>query len=172
MRKIAVMVLAAGALQGEEQACEPAQMERQVRVVLEEAARLRAQQDPAFLEYYAEDEYSFPGEAWVFSGKDRTRRRGEDMTAASRRKESWHLELRQFRVKVSCQWAWAAGFIHVDRLDSSGTPTHGADWRLTAVLERRHSKWVIVHQHSSRPVDDVSQWWKPVRTRDEPASPR
>jgi ketosteroid isomerase-like protein len=120
---------------------------------------LRSRQDPLFLSFYADDEYSFPGESWSFTRRDRVVERGGDIKSAKQSGISWRMELRDVRLKADCEISWIAGTMHVEQLASNETVQSTADWRLTAVLERRGSKWLIVHQHSSQPTDP-RDWWE------------
>jgi ketosteroid isomerase-like protein len=142
--------------------CDVRQAEQEVRDTVSKAVALRARQDERFLSYYATDEYSFPGESWVFSAGDRRAVRTQDIRSARRKGASWRMEIRDLRLKAGCDLAWVAGFVRAERLDSDDKVTHQAEWRLTAVLERRSSGWLIVHQHSSRPIADPREWWRPA----------
>lgn len=160
---VAALVMAASApATPEALSCDVRQAEQEVRDTVNKAMVLRAGQDEGFLDFYASDEYSFPGESWVFRGGDRGAVRSRDVRSARRRGASWRMEIRDLRLKAGCDLAWVAGLVHADRLGSDHMVTHRADWRLTAVLERRSSGWRVVHQHSSRPIADSRQWWRPA----------
>lgn len=160
--RIVVLILcsALGAL-SQQPSCDLAQTEKEVRDVLKQVTDFRAHQNQRFLSFYASDEYSFPGESWVFRGKDRTVERTRNMESATRTGETWRFEIRDLRLEAGCEVAWAAGFVHVELLDSSNNVNRQADWRITVVLAHRPSGWQIVHQHSSKPITDPHEWWKP-----------
>jgi ketosteroid isomerase-like protein len=129
---------------------------------------LRSQQDDRFLLFYASDEYSFPGESWVFQGQQRAEERTRDTSSARKSGATWHMEIRDLHLKAGCDIAWIAGIVHAQQVDLYNTPRYEAEWRLTAILERRASGWLIVHQHSSLPITDPQQWWKKIQTREKP----
>jgi len=84
-------------------------------------------------------------------------REGE-MKLARQSGVTWLMEARDVHLRADCEISWIATSVHAEQLDSNGRVLSTADWRLTAVLERRNSNWVIVHQHSSQPTDP-QDWW-------------
>jgi len=163
MKKIvAAIFVTATAAYAEVPACSPTKVEGEIRDLIETVMNLRARQDEAFADYYDDDEYSFPGESWVFKGRERVAERGRAIKASRASGLTWKMDVRDLRVKADCEMAWVTGLVHAARLNDEQKTTHRAEWRLTAVLERRPGGWRIVHQHSSVPVADPRQWWKPV----------
>ena len=146
--------------------CDLARAEKEVRDVVKQVTDLRARQDQRFLSFYASDEYSFPGESWVFRGGDRTAERTRNVESATRAGETWRIELRDLRLEAGCEIGWAAGFVHVELFDSDNKLNRQAEWRITVVLAHRPSGWQIVHQHSSKPTTDPREWWKPRQSAD------
>jgi len=155
-----ILCLAATSASAQSRACDSTESERQVRAVIQKVMDLRAKQDDRFLQFYAFDEYSFPGESWVFERQDRTAERAQDTRSARQAGETWRMDIRDLHLRAGCDIAWFAGIVHVQQLDSRDAPKYEAEWRLTAILERRESDWLIVHQHSSLPIRDPQQWWK------------
>jgi ketosteroid isomerase-like protein len=155
-----VLGLAATTLHAQSGPCDLRQSEQQVRGIIEKVMALRSQQDDRFLSFYASDEYSFPGESWVFQGQQRSAQRTRDTRSARQSGTIWQMQMRDLHMKAGCEMSWVAGIVHVRQVDSHGVTTSEAEWRLTAVLERRDSGWQIVHQHSSLPISDPQQWWK------------
>lgn len=155
-------------LSAQTRTCDLKESEHQVREVIRKVMDLRSQQDDRFLSFYASDEYSFPGESWVFQGRERATERTRDTQSARQSETKWHMEIRDLHLKAGCDVAWVAGIIHAQQLDLQNNPKYEAEWRLTAVLERRESAWLIVHQHSSLPITDPQQWWKKVQTTQKP----
>jgi ketosteroid isomerase-like protein len=148
--------------------CDVKESERQVREIIQRIMDLRSQQDDRFLTFYVSDEYSFPGESWVFQRQDRAAERTRETKSARQSGETWHTEIRDLHLKAGCDIAWIAGIVHAQQLDSQNNPKYEAEWRLTAILERRESAWLIVHQHSSLPVTEPEQWWKKAQTTPKP----
>src|SRR5436190_6765797 len=116
------------------QTCFVDEAERDIEDVIKTVIELRARQDTGFTRFYVDDEYSFPGETWVFKGKQRASERGRAIDTARKEGRSWKMEIRDLRVKAGCDTAWVTGFIHAEQLDAHGHTTHTADWRLTAGL--------------------------------------
>jgi len=135
---------------------------------------LRSQQDDRFLSFYAGDEYSFPGESWVFHGDQRSAQRTRETSSARQSGTTWQMAVRDLHIKATCEMGWVAGIVHVRRVNSDNAAISEAEWRLTAVLEHRDSGWLIVHQHSSLPISDPQQWWKMAQISEKPsgANPR
>jgi ketosteroid isomerase-like protein len=158
MRVMMVFFLASIMASAQSRPCNPKEMESEVRAVINRVMELRSRQDPRFLSFYADDEYSFPGESWSFQGRERIASREGEMKLARQSGISWRTDLRDVHLKAGCETSWIAATVHVEQIDSNGTVRSAADWRLTAVLERRNSNWVIVHQHSSQPTDP-QDWW-------------
>jgi len=148
--------------------CDVKESEQQVREVIQRIMDLRSQQDDRFLLFYSSDEYSFPGESWVFQRQDRAAKRTRETKSARQSGETWHMEIRDLHLKAGCDIAWVAGMVSAHQMDSHNTPSYEAQWRLTAILERRESGWQIVHQHSSLPITDPQQWWTKAQTTDKP----
>jgi len=169
MKKLLVMFCMATTMaSAQSRTCDVKQSEQRVREVIQSVMDLRSQQDDRFLLFYASDEYSFPGESWVFQRQERTSERTRETKSARQSGETWHMEIRDLHLKAGCDIAWVAGIVHVRQVDSHNTPRYEAEWRLTAILERRESGWLIVHQHSSLPITDPQLWWKKVQTTDKP----
>jgi len=169
MKKLLIVFgLAATALCAQSETCDLEKSERQVREVIDKVMALRSQQDDRFLSFYAGDEYSFPGESWVFQGQERPAQRTRDTQSARQRGTTWRMEIRDLHTKTTCEMSWVAGIVHVRQVDSNNVATSEAQWRLTAVLERRDSGWLIVHQHSSLPISDPKQWWKMAHISEKP----
>jgi ketosteroid isomerase-like protein len=165
MKKLLVVLwMSATIASAQTRNCDVKESERQVREVIRRVMDLRSQQDDRFLTFYASDEYSFPGESWVFQGQQRAAERTQDTHAARRSGTTWRMEIRDLHLKAGCDIAWIAGIVHAQQLDSQNNPKYEAEWRLTAILERRESAWLIVHQHSSLPVTEPEQWWKKAHT--------
>jgi ketosteroid isomerase-like protein len=165
-RAAAVLFVMATLAHAETPACVADAAEREVRDAIGTVIDMRARQDERFVGFYDAEEYSFPGETWVFRGQDRAAERGRAIESARAAGNTWKMEIRELRVKAGCDMAWVACFVHAERLDAERKTTHTADWRLTAVLERRAAGWRIVHQHSSLPIHDQRQWWKRVGSPD------
>lgn len=169
MKKLLVIFwVAATIASAQTRTCDVKKSEKQVREVIRRVMDLRSQQDDRFLTFYASDEYSFPGESWVFQGQQRAAERTQDAHAARRTGTTWHMEIRDLHLKADCDITWVAGIVHVQQLDAQSNPKYEAEWRLTAILERRESGWLIVHQHSSLPVTEPGQWWKKAETTSKP----
>ncbi len=147
--------------------CDVKQSEQQVREVIGKVMELRSEQDDRFLSFYASDEYSFPGESWIFQGQQRSAERTRDTHNARQSGRTWQMELQDLHLKAGCDMAWVAGIVHAQQV-LNGISKSEAEWRLTAILERRESGWLIVHQHSSLPVTDPQQWWKEVQRTAKP----
>ena len=160
-----LLCLAAMTQSAQSRTCDPKESERQVHEVIQKVMDLRSKQDDRFLQFYASDEYSFPGESWVFQRQDRTAERTQETRSARQSGETWRMEIRDLHLKAGCDIAWFAGIVHARQMDSRDTPRYEAEWRLTAILERRESDWLIVHQHSSLPITDPQQWWKNAQTK-------
>jgi ketosteroid isomerase-like protein len=163
-RLLLMFCLASTMASAQSRTCDVKESERQVREIIQRIMDLRSQQDDRFLSFYSSDEYSFPGESWVFQRQDRAAERTRETKSARQSEETWHMEVRELHLKAGCDFAWIAGIVHAHRVDSHNTPKYEAEWRLTAVLERREPGWLIVHQHSSLPITDPEQWWKKVQT--------
>jgi ketosteroid isomerase-like protein len=169
MKKLAAMFfITATMASAQSRPCDVKESEKRVREAIQRVMDLRSQQDDHFLSFYSSDEYSFPGESWVFQRQERAAERTRETKSARQSGETWHMEIRDLHLKAGCHFAWVAGIVRARRVDSHNTPTYEAEWRLTAVLERRESGWLIVHQHSSLPITDPQQWWKKVQTTDKP----
>jgi ketosteroid isomerase-like protein len=162
-RLLLMFCLASTMASAQSRTCDVKESERQVREIIQRIMDLRSRQDDRFLSFYSSDEYSFPGESWVFQRQDRAAERTRETKSARQSGETWHMEVRDLHLKTGCDFAWLAGIVHAHRVDSHNTPNYEAEWRLTAVLERRESGWLIVHQHSSLPITDPEQWWKKVQ---------
>ena len=158
MKFIIVFLLASIAAGAESRPCNSKLVERDIRAVINRVIELRSRQDPQFLSFYANDEYSFPGESWSFTSGERVAEREGEIRLARQNGVTWRMELHDVHLKAGCEISWIAATVHVDQLDSNGRVQSTADWRLTAILERQHSKWLIVHQHSSQPTDP-RDWW-------------
>lgn len=167
-RLLVVMWMSATIASAQTRNCDVKESERQVREVIRRVMDLRSQQDDRFLTFYASDEYSFPGESWVFQGQQRAAERTQDTHAARGSGTTWRMEIRDLHLKAGCNIAWIAGIVHAQQLDSQNNPKYEAEWRLTAILERRESAWLIVHQHSSLPITEPEQWWKKAQTTPKP----
>ena len=169
MNKLLVVLwLSATIASAQTRTCDVKESETQVREVIQRVMDLRSQQDDRFLTFYASDEYSFPGESWVFQGHQRAAERTQDTHSARQSGTTWHMEIRDLHLKAGCDIAWIAGIVHAQQVDSQNSATNEAEWRLTAILERRESAWLIVHQHSSLPITEPQQWWKKVQTAPKP----
>jgi len=166
-RLLAMFCLMTTMASAQSSACELKESEKQVREVIQRVMDLSSRQDDRFLLFYSSDDYSFPGESWVFQRQDRAAERTRDTKSAREAGETWRTEVRDMHLKAGCDIAWVAGILHVQQLDSHHTPKYEAEWRLTAILERRESGWLIVHQHSSLPITDPQQWWKKAQTTDK-----
>ncbi len=67
MNKLLVVLwLSATIASAQTRTCDVKESETQVREVIQRVMDLHSQQDDRFLTFYASDEYSFPGESWVF----------------------------------------------------------------------------------------------------------
>jgi len=169
MKRLLVMFcLATTITSAQSRRCNPKESEQQVREVIQKVMELRSQQDDRFLSFYASDEYSFPGESWVFQRQERAAERTRETKSARQSGETWRMEIRDLHLKAGCDIAWIAGIVHARQMDSHSAATREAEWRLTAILERRESDWLIVHQHSSLPITDPQQWWKKAQITDKP----
>jgi ketosteroid isomerase-like protein len=167
-RLLLMFCLASTMASAQSRTCDVKESERQVREIIQRIMDLRSQQDDRFLSFYSSDEYSFPGESWVFQRQDRAAERTRETKSARQSGETWHTEIRDLHLKAGCDIAWIAGIVHAQQLDSQNNPKYEAEWRLTAILERRESAWLIVHQHSSLPVTEPEQWWKKAQTTPKP----
>jgi ketosteroid isomerase-like protein len=169
MKKLLVMFcLATTMASAQPRTCDLKESERQVRQVIQTVMALRSQQDDRFLSFYASDEYSFPGESWVFQRDARAAERTRETKSARQSGETWGMEIGDLHLKAGCDIAWVAGIVHARLLDSHNSPTNEAEWRLTAILERRESGWLIVHQHSSLPISGPQQWWRKAQATSKP----
>jgi ketosteroid isomerase-like protein len=168
MKRLLLMLCFTTTIAGaQSRACDLKKSEKQVREVIQNVIDLRARQDDGFLSFYSPDEYSFPGESWVFQRQDRASQRTRETKSARQSGETWHTEFRDLHLKAGCEISWIAGIVHVQQLDSHNAPKYEAEWRFTAVLEHRESRWLIVHQHSSLPISDPQQWWKKAEEADK-----
>ncbi len=169
MKRLLVMLCMATTMaSAQSRTCDLKESEQQVRQVIQRVMDLRSQQDDRFLSFYASDEYSFPGESWVFQRQERAAERTRETKSARQFGETWHMEIRDPHLKAGCDIAWIAGIVHAQQVDSHNIAKSEAEWRLTAILERRDSGWLIVHQHSSLPIPDPQQWWKRAQTTGKP----
>ena len=169
MKRLLVMFCLATTMASvQSRACDLKESEQQVREVIQKVMDLRSRQDDHFLLFYSADEYSFPGESWVFQQQDRAAERTRETKSAHQSGETWHMEVRDLHLKAGCDIAWVAGILRVQQMDLRNAPKYEAEWRLTTILERRETGWLIVHQHSSLPITDPQQWWKKAQTTDKP----
>jgi ketosteroid isomerase-like protein len=135
MKKLLVVLwMSATIASAQTQNCDVKESERQVREVIQTVMDLRSQQDDRFLTFYANDEYSFPGESWVLQGQQRAAERTQDTHAARRSGTTWRMEIRDLHLKAGCDIAWIAGIVHAQQLDSQNNLKYEAEWRLTAIL--------------------------------------
>jgi len=118
--------------------------------------KLRSHQDLRFLSFYADDEYSFPGESWSFTRSERVAERKGEIELARQRGVTWRMELRNVHLKAGCEISWVATSVHAEQLDSIGTVLKHC--RLAVDSCTGNSNWVIVHPHSSQPTD-LQDWW-------------
>lgn len=121
MRVMMVFFLASIMASAQSRPCNPKQMESEVRAVINRVMELRSRQDPRFLSFYADDEYSFPGESWSFQGRERIASREGEMKLARQSGISWRMDLRDVHLKVGCETSWIAATVHVEQIDSNGT---------------------------------------------------
>src|SRR5262245_59854470 len=109
---------------GSAQTCFVDEAERDIEEVIKTVIELRARQDPDFARFYDADEYSFPGESWIFKGRQRADERGRAIDRARADRQSWKMELRDLRIKPGCDVAWLTGLVHAERLDQNRRTTH------------------------------------------------
>ena len=159
---ILILSMAIFASSAHSQTCDKRQSEIQVRDVIKKIMDLRARQDDGFLAFYATDEYSFPGESWEFHGEGRSAQRKPETQSARDLGMTWRMEIQDLHSHADCDLAWIAGIVIAQQMDPHNTVVSEAKWRLTAILEKRPSGWLIVHQHSSLPTPDPKLWWKSV----------
>src|SRR5207253_6366700 len=81
MKRLLVMLCMATTMaSAQSRTCDLKESEQQVRQVIQRVMDLRSQQDDRFLSFYASDEYSFPGESWVFQRQERAAERDRKST--------------------------------------------------------------------------------------------
>src|SRR6266511_3743800 len=99
-RAAAVLFVMATLAHAETPACVADAAEREVRDAIGTDIDMRARQDERFVGFYDAEEYSFPGETWVFRGQDRAAERGRAIESARAAGNTWKMEIRELRVKA------------------------------------------------------------------------
>jgi hypothetical protein len=100
VRRLLVMLcMATTTASAQSRTCDVKESEQRVREVIQSVMDLRSQQDDRFLSFYASDEYSFPGESWVFQQQERAAERTRETKSARQSGETWHMEIRDLHLK-------------------------------------------------------------------------
>jgi hypothetical protein len=100
VRRLLVMLcMATTTASAQSRTCDVKESEQRVREVIQSVMDLRSQQDDRFLSFYASDEYSFPGESWVFQQQERAAERTRETKSARQSGETSHMEIRDLHLK-------------------------------------------------------------------------
>ena len=128
------------------------------------AAALFAGDIAAFVALYDADVRVFDlWNAWSYDGIAAWRRTVMEWFG-SLGDERVRVDTHEIRTVVTGELAIASAFVTYTGLATDGSPRKSMDNRLTWGLRRRGDRWVIVHEHTSTPIDPETR--KLIRRRE------